>query len=448
MPSMTLNANRVARGDERDGSALPEESLLRLVAEGTASLTGEAFFYSLTAHLAAALGARYVFVSEFIEPDTRVRTLAFLVGDQFIDNFEYNIAGTVCEQVLRGEVLHFPSGIGALFPRDRLVTELGADSFLAVPLLSASGEVLGHLAAADVRAMTGGSRDMGVLRIFAARAAAELERQRVEASLRNVNQELARTLQSLKATQTQLIHSGKMASLGSLAAGLAHEINSPIGASWAVADVIETCVTRIETELRKSHRDEINPEVLRLLERIRESAGVTRMAAERVDKIVKALKKFARLDEAAYQEADLQEALENTLLLLNFELNERIEVVRKYGQLAKVRCYPNELNQVFMNVLLNAIQAIEGRGTITIETFMNGGHACIRILDTGKGIPPENMGKVFEPGFTTKGVGVGTGLGLPISHNIVKKHRGEMTVESSPRAGTTITITLPVESTG
>jgi signal transduction histidine kinase len=166
-------------------------------------------------------------------------------------------------------------------------------------------------------------------------------------------------------------------------------------------------------------------------------------AGERITRIVKTLRNFARLDESDVQEADLHEGLDSTLTLLQHELRDRISVIREYGEISLIRCYPNELNQVFMNLLVNAVQAIEGEGTIGIETFVDGEQVGVSISDTGAGIPEDDVDRIFDPGFTTKGVGVGTGLGLSISYNIVQKHKGEIQVKSEEGKGSTFTVRIP-----
>ena len=141
--------------------------------------------------------------------------------------------------------------------------------------------------------------------------------------------------------------------------------------------------------------------------------------------------------------ADLHEGIESTLTLLRHRLEERITVERRYGDLPEILCYPNRLNQVFMNVLLNAIQAIEERGTITIGTRREAGDAVVEFGDTGVGVPADRLDRIFDPGFTTKGSGVGTGLGLSISYRIVEEHRGSIVLSSEPGRGTGVTIRLP-----
>lgn len=158
--------------------------MLRVMVEGTASVTGDEFFRSLVSNLASALRVRYAFVSEFTVARTRVRTLAFWAGNSFLDNFEYDLAGTPCEQVLRGQICHYPEGVQVLFPKDKDLVKLRAESYLAIPLTAPEGKVLGHLAALDDKAMPGEFQDMSILKIFAGRASAELQRKRAEETVR------------------------------------------------------------------------------------------------------------------------------------------------------------------------------------------------------------------------------------------------------------------------
>ncbi len=171
-----------------------------------------------------------------------------------------------------------------------------------------------------------------------------------------------------------------------------------------------------------------------------------RTACERIVKIVRGLRNFARLDEAERKKVDLHEGLESTLTLVNHKLENRVEVVRDYGEIPQIECFPSRLNQVFMNILVNACHAIEGKGSITIKTLADDG--CIRISfrDTGKGIEAKVLQNIFDPGFTTKGVGTGMGLGLAICYQIVRDHGGSIDVESEPGRGTTFTITLPTKA--
>lgn len=267
-------------------------------------------------------------------------------------------------------------------------------------------------------------------------------------ALNEKNQALQDALQQLQATQHELILQSKMASLGSLVAGVAHEVNNPIGAVNSAADVSTRCIDRLLKliESSKNLDDLRNNETFRqLVEMLKENHRITVTAGNRIAKIVRSLKNFARLDEAEFQRADLHEGLDSTLTLVHHELRNRAIVLKDYGNLPLVYCSPNQLNQVFMNLFINASQAIDGKGEIRISTSADDAKVCIRIADNGKGILPEHLPKIFDPGFTTKGTGVGTGLGLSICYNIIQKHKGSITVESEPGQGTEFTITLPIQ---
>jgi signal transduction histidine kinase len=177
---------------------------------------------------------------------------------------------------------------------------------------------------------------------------------------------------------------------------------------------------------------------------LRENTRIAVEGSVRVTKIVRSLRNFARLDEAELQEADIHEGIDSTLTLVHHELKHNVEVVKEYGDVPRIRCYPNQLNQVFMNLFVNAAHAIEEKGVLTITTSADDKNVYIKIADTGKGVPPENIDKIFDPGFTTKGSGVGTGLGLSISYNIIQKHGGALHVDSEVGRGTVFEISLPV----
>jgi len=240
--------------------------------------------------------------------------------------------------------------------------------------------------------------------------------------------------------QTQLIQSEKMASLGLLAAGVAHEINTPMGAIRSNNDILSRAVGKMRHLVDTQHNRELN----RLLGILDDVCRNNNVATERIMSIVGSLKNFARLDEAERKKVDIHEGLDSTLTLVRHELTNRIQLIKQYAELPDIECFPNQLNQVFMNIMVNAIQAIPGHGTITIKTSRDHASVKIAISDSGTGIAPENLGKVFDPGYTTKGVGVGTGLGLSISYKIVQNHGGKIDIESSSQ-GSTFTITLPLK---
>ena len=172
----------------------------------------------------------------------------------------------------------------------------------------------------------------------------------------------------------------------------------------------------------------------------------TLTASNRISEIVGSLKNFTRLDEADFQFADIHEGILSTLTLLNNRLLNGITVHKEFADLPKIRCYPGQLNQVFMHLIQNATDAIEGKGEVWIKTWMEGDSMKLSVRDNGKGVPENALPKIFDPFFTTKSVGSGTGLGLPVSHQIIERHSGKIEVENEVGKGTTFTINLPINA--
>ena len=243
--------------------------------------------------------------------------------------------------------------------------------------------------------------------------------------------ELKSAMKELKETQIQLINSEKMASLGQLVAGVAHEINTPVASIKSNNGIVAKLLGSIDDVDLKEMLSDINE--------------IDKEAVNRISNIVTSLKKFVRLDEAELQEADINKELDLTLELIRHETKNRIEIVRNYGEIPAIKCFPNMLNQVFTNILINACQAIEGKGKIIITTEYKNKKLVVKIKDTGKGIPQNQLSKIFSAGFTTKGVGVGTGLGLAICTKIIEKHKGEITVNSEIGKGSEFVITIQGE---
>jgi len=247
--------------------------------------------------------------------------------------------------------------------------------------------------------------------------------------------------------QKELIQSDKMASIGLLLAGIAHEINTPIGSINSNNDILIRSVGKIRdflncTECPPAVRE--NPEVMKIMKVLEEINQNNRMACDRIMNIIRSLKNFARLDDSEKKKVNIHDGLDSTLTLVHHQLKGRIQVIKEYGDLPEIECYPSQLNQVFMNLLVNAEQAMPERGTLRIKTSRDGDFVRIMISDTGVGIAKENLRRIFEPGFTTKGVGIGTGLGLSICHKIIQDHHGKIEVESEVGKGTTFTLTLPL----
>jgi two-component system NtrC family sensor kinase len=242
----------------------------------------------------------------------------------------------------------------------------------------------------------------------------------------------------------EAVNAARLATLGMLLAGVAHELNTPLGALGSNHDVLKRALRRLQDILadevvEPSELDEVR-RIVRALDGI---MRVNDLAVERVTALVESLRGFGRPDRAEVDVVDVHEGIDAALTLLRHRMKDRIEVVREYGAPPRVECLPQQLNQVFMNLLLNASQAIPGRGTITIRTAAEGDGVRIDIEDTGTGMPESLLERIFEPGFTTKGNRVGMGLGLLITRQVVDRHGGRLSVRSVPGAGATFTVWLP-----
>ena len=265
--------------------------------------------------------------------------------------------------------------------------------------------------------------------------------------LKKKSDELQQLLDELKETQAQLVQSEKMAALGKLVAGVVHELNTPIGTINSLIDVSSRSVAKINEVLESSQTIEDIKRSQRLrdsIKRLQDNTPVTLAATDRITKIVQSLKSFSRLDESLFQRACIHEGLDSTLTLLENELEDDITVLKEYGEIPLINCYPGELNQVFMHLLTNAVNALHGKGTITIRTSPKKDTVHVEISDTGVGILPDLKESLFDPSFSKDGARVKAGLGLFTSYNIVKNHNGCIEVESEVGKGSTFTVKLPI----
>jgi signal transduction histidine kinase len=288
----------------------------------------------------------------------------------------------------------------------------------------------------------------------------ELEENRIQMETTN---------RQLRETQTALVQGEKMASLGQMVAGLAHEINTPLGyvknniemmisnqqtineAIEKYRKLLDMLVNGVEDGLEETVTDlaNLSTELERntVLEDSKTMLSQALVGTDRIQELIRNLREFSRLDEADLAKVDLNNALDATLVIANNVIKNKAVVKKDYQPNLSAECFPAQYNQVILNLLTNAAQAIEGQGTIHIRTFKEPGNpdmAVVKISDTGKGIPPENLGKIFEPFFTTKKIGEGTGLGLSISYKIIEKHGGSIKVESEVGRGTDFYVRIPV----
>jgi len=282
---------------------------------------------------------------------------------------------------------------------------------------------------------------------------------RYKKDLETRNHELARQTAELVRLQSRILHTEKMASLGLLAAGVAHELNNPAGFIYSNVDVLGNYVERLKAcllaydgltlppaEAREIDRLKTEMDYENILNDLESILSDCHLGAERICDVVQNLRLFSRLDEAEIKRVDLHEGIDATVRLLStYYKAGNITLRRDYGELPLINCHAAQLNQVWMNLLVNAAQAIgDADGEVRVKTRYDDFTVTITVTDTGKGIAPEDLKKVFDPFFTTKPIGEGTGLGLSISHGIIEQHGGTIAVSNTPGDGTTFTITLPV----
>lgn len=279
-------------------------------------------------------------------------------------------------------------------------------------------------------------------------------------------QTLEVTLSDLKEAQSQLVDSEKMAGLGQLTAGIAHEINNPINFVTSNIKPLELDILDMDSVImmyeKLDFNEDLNPQLAKIdsfkkqidIDFVRDEiksllSGISE-GAKRTAEIIKSLKNFSRLDENDTKPVDLNEGLASTLVLVKNTFPDHLEVIKDFGDIPKVECLPGKINQVFMNLISNAIHAIKMKGAkdepgiLTIRSWQDGNQVKISIKDTGTGMPEEVRQKIFEPFFTTKDVGEGTGLGLSIVFRIIENHHGNIDVVTKVNQGTEFIITLPI----
>jgi two-component system, NtrC family, sensor kinase len=455
------------------------EDALRFIVEGTVAKTGADFYHACVRSLADIFQVQYAFVTELVD-DTcqRSRMLSLWTGQTFVDPYEFDLAGTPCQLVFQNTWGIFQNALQVQFPEAGALATLGAESYLAVVIKDSQGKSIGNLGFIDTKPLADDiSIAKSILQLFAARVGAEMERHADKVKLQNyaVTQaelyaESQRTLEALQRTQTQMVQSEKMSSLGQLVAGIAHEINNPVnfiqGNIKHAQGYVEDLVSLIELydstypEPRGAiaqRTNEIDIDFLRAdLPKLFDSMKV---GAERIREIVKSLRLFSRLDESGVKSVDLHGGIDSALMILQSRLKggrdrQAIRLIQRYGALPEVLCFAGQLNQVFMNVLLNAIDALEERRllsgeepTIEIVTQQQGDRVLIQFTDNGIGIPEAIQSQIFNPFFTTKPVGKGTGMGLSISYQIItENHGGQFWFHSELGKGSIFSIRIPIES--
>ncbi len=402
--------------------------ILRSVAAGTAATTGSRFFRSLVRHLATALGVRYCLLTECLDtPPTRVRTLAFWADGSLVDDTEFDLEGTPCQEVMEGEDCFVGERVLELFPHDRELAKLNAESYAAVPMLSSAGKVVGHLAALDVEPFPKDGLDVSLLRIFADRAAAELERRRAEEESQRL--------------QTQVLHAQKLESLGVLAGGIAHDFNNIL-----VGILGNSGLAQAELPPGSSAR--------LFIDRIEHSA-------QRAADLANQMLAYSGKGHFVVETFDLNELLEEMYHLLETSVSKKAGLhLQPSKDVAPIRGDVTQIRQVIMNLVTNASDALEeGNGIITVEVGSRrsnrpvaaepypgdelppGEYVHLKVSDTGCGMDAATRSRIFDPFFTTKRTG--RGLGMAAVLGILRGHKGGIQVDSAPDCGSTFTVLIP-----
>lgn len=410
-----------------------DEALQRVV-RGLSEVTGEAFFFSLVQCISGILEVDCTLVATISGDGARAKTIAACKNGALIENFEYELAGTPCENVAGKKLTIYPKNVRQYFLKDSLVHRWKIEAFIGTPLLGADGNALGILVCLSTKPFDNLPFVESLFRIFAARAGAELERMTAEKQLQEAHAQLEQRViertEEIEKLYKQLLHAGKMSAVGKLAASIAHEFNNPI---CGIRNVLEGL-------LRRTGLDKENQRMVELA--IRE--------CERVAKLTSDLQSFNRPTSGKVSEVDVHAALDDILLLCTKDFKTRkIKLKKKYApKLPAILAVQDQIKQVFLNLLTNAKEAIgDAGGTVTIDTEQGDDEIIVHIADDGSGIQAEDVEHIFEPFFSTKPEVKGTGLGLAVSYGIVRRHGGDIRVRSEPGRGARFTVTLPREGT-
>lgn len=300
---------------------------------------------------------------------------------------------------------------------------------------------------------------MELLQLLAGQAAISMENailyDNLDQKVQERTAELSQALKQLQETQAQLVQSEKMASLGTLVSGVAHELNNPNNFVHSGVQTLERDLQQFNDFLFELIEDEADEELTdefhSRFDRFNNTLSSMMEGSQRIELIVSDLRTFSRLQEAEQKTMNIVESLKATLHLVTSKYEDQIDFIENYQDVPEINCWPAQLNQVFMNIILNACQAIQVkqeqakiRGQIKIQVYSKEGQMVIQFTDTGCGMDEEVQSKLFDPFFTTREVGEGTGLGMAIAYGIVKKHNGRIDVDSEPNQGTTIALLLPL----
>lgn len=406
------------------------DRVLQGVLNGTARETGTLFFRTLAKNLAQTLGVKYAMISEILpdHPDS-CGTRAVWAGDDFIDNFVYEIKDTPCAKVAQDELCICERNVAREFPKTSMLVEMGIESYAGIRLLDAEENLLGILAIMDTQPLQEVKLIRSILKIFSTRAASELDRQHA--------------VEEQQRLETQLRQSHKMEAVGQLAGGIAHDFNNLL---QAISGYTELATYTLPAD-HSAHDD---------LKQVQH-------AASRASDLVQQLLSFSSRQVLHPQILQINEVIQSTSKMIRRVIGEQIELEFALGKnIHPIRADRGQLDQIIINLCVNARDAMPNGGKLSIHTFpftadesfchnhnlaLPGQYTCISIADTGTGMPSDIKEHIFEPFFSTKGLGKGSGLGLSSVFGIVAQHKGFIDVDSAPSVGTIFNIHLPVTET-
>lgn len=354
------------------------------------------------------------------------------------------LSSTIADRILkeRKGILTADAATDDRFAHGYSVVVRQLRSLACAPLLGKSGD-LGILYLENNRSIGAFTReDLSLLCAVASQIGLAIENARFFDALKRTNEELEQIVEertaALRETQVKLFQTEKMAALSRLVAGVAHEINNPLGALKSNLDLLVQMFDRVAANPDRRADQSV------LFENLAGLGQTSLLACGRIASVVRSLTAFVRLDQAEFKPASLNDGIQTVLQLMGPSVRQGIRITTRLGDLPEIPCYPALLNQALMHLIENACQAIKQTGDVTIETSRQDNQVVLRIRDTGCGIPEEHLPRIFEPGFTTKGVGVGVGMGLAVVQQVIREHHGTIDVESDAGKGCLVTIHLPL----
>ena len=442
-------------------SAVSQESILHHIISELKNTSGDEFFNTITLQLDKIIKADYTFIARINKESHTSRTISLVAKGEIADNFEYSLRHTPCDDVYGDTTCIYPSGICELYPKDQLLVDMKVEGYIGAPLYSSCGEVMGLVVALYEQPITNQDLIQSLFELFSGRISAEIERVEQEQQLKKLNdnlesevelrtKELTDAVEHIKATQSLVVEQERLASLGSLVAGVAHEINTPLGVAMLSSTNID--------ELTKSLTKKLEQQTLSKKDLTSGLADITESTEALVQNLLRAADLIANFKQVAVERNITDYSKINLQNWLKSQVSSLKPLMKQAGisltmsvpeQPIILKTYPSKLSQVLVNIAQNtAVHAYDEsfapeQKTLNIEVTEQDETVSINIIDKGVGMSIEVLVKVFDPFFTTKRNAGGTGLGLSIVHSIVKGTlEGELKVDSQPGLGTKFTIVI------